>query len=1086
MQDRFTPRGYVRVLQLLAVFVFVAALTTRTNGQVGGATITGTVQDASGAVIAGAQISIRNVATGIVRDVTSDSAGLYTAPSLLPGDYEVTVSARGFATVTQRAVTLTVGGQQVLNITMQVGQMSQKVTVTAAPPTVDLANATIGATVNSTTVKQLPLNGRDWTSLATLQPGTVSVASLQPSVSEGEQRAARGFGSQTAISGTRPQQNGYFIDGINVNDYVGGGPGSILGSTLGVDAIQEFSVLTTNYTAEYSHTSGGVINAITRSGVNQFHGSAYEFLRNSALDARNYFDSATIPAFRRNQFGGSIGGPIKKNRVFFFVNYEGVRQNQGITNVDTVPSPDARNGIIHNADGTTTTVTVDPLVEPFLGLYPLPNGPLLAPGNTGVFSFAGPNISTEDFATGRVDFKISNQDNFFTTYQYDKGLTTLPDSLDTVINGDKTNRQFVAIGEDHIFSPSLLNSFRLGLNRNGAQDVSLSAINPLAANTALAAVPGRYAPELSVPGLTLFGGGVDTGTRVHKTLNAYQLYDDVFVTKGIQSIKFGLNFEYDQMNEETVSVSGGEFKFGSLTNFLTNAPKSFQAGIPGAITPRNLRQELFGAYFQDDIRLRPNFTLNLGVRYDMATTPTELNGKLANVRNIYTSTAPALGSPLFLNPTLLNFEPRVGFAWDPFPGGKTAIRGAFGLFSFLPTTAQYSSMEANSAPFALSGSASPLSPGLFPTGAFPLLSTGTKLRTSSVQFNPSSSYIEQWNLNIQHQFSANLSGTIGYVGSTGVHLPFHADDANAVLPTATPAGYLWPQIIGSGTVVNPNIGRIDYLDWEGRSSYNALEVSVIRRLSHGLQIQGSYTWGRSIDDGSATTISDPYANSITSLLFFNRRPFRGPSDFNVEQNLVINSLWSVPTPQSLKSPVVRWAARGWQVGGVFTAQTGLPFTPLIGGDPLGQNNSDPFDYPDRVHGPGCQSLVNPGNVTNYIRLNCFVLPQPTSAIAAQCTSFPAAPGTCENLIGNAGRNEIVGPGLVTLDFSLIKDNYIKETTDVQFRAEFFNFLNHSNFESPIANDTLFDQTGAPVAGAGLINQTSTSNREIQFAVKITW
>jgi len=1071
-------------LQLLVMVLSAAFVASPSLAQVGGATLTGTVSDTSGAIVPNAEISIKNVSTGLIRTVTADSDGLYTAPNLLPGTYEVTVSASGFATSVQTGVVLTIGVQQVQNVQLQVGQVSQKVEVTSQSVNVELANPTISASVDSTTVRELPLNGRDWTQLATLEPGVLSVASLQPSLAAGEQRAARGFGVQMAISGIRPQQNGYYIDGINVNDYAGGGPGSVLGGTLGVDAIQEFSILTTNYTAEYGRTSGGVINAITRSGTSELHGNAYEFLRNSALDARNYFDGATIPGFRRNQFGGSVGGPIQKQHIFFFADYEGLRQDLGTTTVDTVPSPDARNGIIHNSDGTTTVVAVNPLVQPYLGLWALPNGPLLSPGNTGIYTFAGSQITNENFGTGRIDYKISDKDSLFGSYRYDAGVLTFPDALNTVVLGDRTKSQIVAIGENHIFSPQLLNSVRVGLNRNGAQDLSLTAINPLAGNPALGSVPGQNAAEISFPGVTPFPGGVDSGTRVKKTLNAFQGYDDVFLTKGIQSIKFGLSFEYDQMNEETISTSGGKFSLGSLTDFLTNNPTTFSAGLPETITPRNLRQNIFGGYIQDDIRWRPNLTFNLGLRYEMASTPSEIRGKLAAL-GVITDPAPHLGGPLFSNPTFRNFEPRVGFAWDPFRDGKTSVRGGFGMFDVLPLLQQYSSNEANTAPFFLSGTAENLPPGSFPTEAFSLLSATSNLRTSFIQSNPSRSYVMQWDLNIQRQFTRDLTASVAYVGSSGVHLPFHMDDGNMVLPTVTSSGDLWPQAIGSGTVLNPNIGRIDYLDWRTSSNYNALQVGLIKKMSKDFQVQGSYTWSRSIDDGSATTISDPFANSITSLLFFDRSLFRGPSDFNVGQNLVVNYLWVIPTPNSLTGPAA-WLARGWQLGGIFEVSSGLPFTPLIGGDPLGQNSTDPFDYPNRLRGGGCNSLINPGNVNDYIKLSCFALPVPTPAIASQCTPFSAAPGTCQNLIGNGGRNEIVGPGLINFDFSMVKNTYFKEKYNVQFRAEFFNIFNRANFSAPIANDTLFDQTGAPIGGAGLITQTANTSRQIQFALKFIW
>src|SRR5713226_1052918 len=345
------------------IFVIVAISilwTGQAYAQVAGATLTGTVKDSSGAFIPNAQVVITDVATGVTRTVSPGGGGLYTAPNLLPATYEIRVTATGFSTQLRKGITLTVGSEQVLDFTMQVGQMSQTVEVTTEAPTVELTSSELGATVNATTIRELPLNGRSWTDLANLQPGVVAAET------HAAQNVNRGYGAQLSISGARPQQNNYRLDGISINDYANGGPGSVLGQNLGVEAIQEFSVLTSNYSAEYGKTSGGVVNAISRSGTNGFHGSAYDFLRNSVLDARNFFDKASPPPFRRNQFGGSAGGPMIKNRTFVFADYEAIRQSTGVTNVVTVPSLAARSGRLSTGD-----VAVDPAVARYLPFYPL-------------------------------------------------------------------------------------------------------------------------------------------------------------------------------------------------------------------------------------------------------------------------------------------------------------------------------------------------------------------------------------------------------------------------------------------------------------------------------------------------------------------------------------------------------------------------------------------------------------------------------------------------------------------------------------------------------------------------------------------
>jgi hypothetical protein len=936
--------------------------------------------------------------------------------------------------------------------------------------------------VNSTTVRELPINGRSWTDLATLQPG-VSAISTQPDIASAQHsRGNRGFASEVTVSGARPVQNNYRLDGVSLNDYANGS-GSVLGGNLGVDAIEEFSVLTSNYSAEYGRTSGGVINAITRSGTSQFHGGAYEFVRNSALDAANFFDTGK-PPFTRNQFGGLLGGPIRKDKTFIFGDYEGVRQSQGITQVNTVPSPAARLGNL-----STGTVIVDPAAQKYLGFFPLPNGPILAPGDTGIFTFAAQQIAIENFGTMRVDHKFSEKDALFGTYMYDDTTFTSPDNLDDVVIGSRTKRQVLVLEENHILSSIFVNSFRFGINQERVDNgQTVSAINPLAADVSLGALPGRAAAAVNVGPLSGFAGALNGAGSAFFRYVSFQGYDDAFFTRGLHSLKFGVGVERIHSNLNNPS-DNGTFNFGSLSDFLTNRPQSFRAELASADFRRHIRSTVVGTYFQDDWRARPNLTLNLGLRYEMSTVPKDTNNTLSHLVNI-NDAQPFVGNPYFLNPTLHNFEPRVGFAWDPFRDGKTAIRGGFGLFDVLPLPYEFLLLMGDGGPFTVAASATQLPPGSFFTGATSLLSP-LAVRQIYLDHKPHRNYVMQRNLIIQHQLAPKLSALVGYVGSRGVHQPFRADDINIVLPKLTSAGYLWPSPVGSGTVLNPNAGDMRGLMWAGNSFYDALEAGVEKTLSHGLQVQGSFTWSKSIDNNSSTTVGDPFSNSISSLQWFDLRLSRGLSDFNIGRILVVDGTWQVPRLKGL-SGHASWVANGWQLGTILKVQDGLPFTPTFGtdGDPLGLNSTDPYDFPNRLSGPGCRSLINPGNPNNYIKTQCFAVPTAPSAAfyAANCDpNFGTAP-QCFNLRGNAGRNILIGPGLLNLDFSVFKNNYIRsisENFNVQIRAEVFNILNRPNF-GVSTNNNIFDSTGAPIGSAGFLTSTATTAREIQFALKLIW
>jgi outer membrane receptor protein involved in Fe transport len=1075
------------VFLMLAIFFSVPTL-----AQVAGGTLSGTVSDPNGAGIPQAKLVIKNVATGVERTVITNADGFYTTVNLLPGSYQIAISADGFNSETRHGVTMTVGSQITVDITLRVGTISNRVEVTAQVPDVQLTSSDISAVVTATTVRELPLNGRSWTDLAALQPG-VSTIQTQPSFATGSDRGNRGFGQQLTISGARPQQNNYRLDGISLNDYANGAPGSVLGGNLGVDAIQEFSVLTSNYSAEYGKTSGGVVNAITRSGTNEFHGSAYEFLRNSALDAKNFFetaDAAKAP-FKRNQFGGSVGGPIVPNRTFFFVDYEGIRQAKGIPNFDSVPSLAARNGNLQSG-----TVTVDPGVQKYLALYPIPQ---CTGADVCQFVFNGNQVVNENFVTTRIDHKFSEKDSLFGTYLYDKTPYTSPDSFGNVGLSTLSSRQIVAVEETHSFTPTFVNAIRFGYNHERVDnDASVTALNPAAADPSLGSFAGRNAAVVNVGGMSAMNGGVGGLPTYLYRWNSFQLYDDAFVSRGKHSIKFGGAFERMLLQVTALTDPNGIWFFDNLQNFLTNAPSKFQGGIASSLTPRNLRQNIFGAYIQDDWRLKPNLTLNLGLRYEMTSMLTETNGKLSNLRDLASGT-PHLGDPFFeSNPTTKNFEPRIGFAWDPLRNGKLAVRGGVGLFDVLPLPYQYVLLVTQAAPFfQYTVLKNPNDNISFFTG-LPATFPANKLRATYTDPNPHRNYVSQWNLNLQYQVAPNLAAMVAYVGSRGIHQPFRVDEANLALPTKTSAGYLWP---ADDANINPNFGSVRGMFYQGRSYFNALELQLAKRISHGFQVQGTFTWGKSIDTSSATVAGDAFGNSISSLDYFDTKLTRGLSDFNVGRSFVLNATWELPSPKSWSGPA-KWISDGWELGTILTLSDGVPFTPTwgTGGDPANTLSSDDFAFPNRLGGPGCSSLTNPGHPENYIKTQCFAIPTaPDLAFwNANCSLFGGNTTNlqCFNLRGNAGRNIMIGPGITSLDFSVFKNNRIRrisENFNVQFRVEMFNIINHPNFAPPgpgDGNTDIFDATGASLAPnlvqggtAGLLLRTTVPERQIQFAIK---
>ncbi len=1112
----------------------LATLTpTQTAAQVAGATLSGLITDSSGAAIADATVSTKNVATGEVREVVTNGEGFYSVPNLLPGAYDLTVTAKQFQKTVQRGITLTVGAQQALNISLKPGEVTQVVEVMGTPPDVQTASSSISSTVDSRTVRELPLNGRDWTTLATLEPGVLSVPN-QATTSFNANKGNRGFGNQLADSGHRPNENSYRLNGLTINDYSNAAPGGATGLNLGVDSVQEFSVITTGYTAEYGRTSGAVINAITKSGTNQFHGTGFFFDRDSVFDARNYFDGSKIAPFRRIQFGGSGGGPIVKDKTFIFANYEGFRQS--LSSSGTVHVPDAASRASAVAD-----------IQPYLALWPV--APASAPDANGIqtLNVNANTIANENYFITRLDHKISANDGLAGSYFIDSGPQSQADPLGNTVHQVFSRRQMGSFEETHIFGPAVVNTFRLGLNRALGKINDPVSGDAVAKNAGLAIAPGAGAPpQIPVSGLTT-AYGLGGFNRFTHAWNSGQVADDAFLTRGTHAIKIGFAFEHMQYNVlEQLSPNGRMNTYGTLTAFLTNAPDQLNALAPGGSHEVGFRQSLFAGYIQDDWRARPNLTVNLGLRYEMTTRPTDANKvpgytiagtsysvatagfqeitTLSECTQSPTACGPiGVSSPILQNPTTKNVEPRIGLAWDPFHNGKTAVRAGFGMFDVLPLPYEFGLNTAATAPFQIIGTApgATLGSGTNPNVSFNPLT----IRNRFIDAYPKRADVLNWNLNIQRQLAEGMTLLLGYVGSRSVHLSAASDDVNLVQPRAVSGvGLVFPcdpsaaAAAGgtcadqkTGTRIDPNWGGgagIRPVLFDGASSYSALQSQLKKAFSQGVQGQVSYTFGKCRDLSSAPVTGDTFLNSIAVPLMLIKSARLGACDFDIRHVLSGTLMWDLPSLKN-SGTFLSTVTGGWELGTIVTATSGAPFTVTTGdgNDPLGTGFNGDFSMDFASLIPGCNPT---SSGVNYLNVNCFTPPTVPASLPAATTanpygcapnSFPAFSGVappsgtqfCSNVLGNTRRNQFYGPHLTTVDFSVFKNTKfraISESFNVQFRAEFFNILNHTNFLSPGflntfgQNNSVFDFDGTSLPTA--LNQTATSSRQIQLGLKVIW
>ncbi|HVB33391.1 MAG TPA: TonB-dependent receptor [Patescibacteria group bacterium] len=1093
---------------LVILFCSIAGISAL--AQLGTGTILGTVLDSTHAAIPGATVTILNPQTGLTRTTTTDSRGAYRFPSVEAGVYTVKIEKTGFRTLTLPDLTLSVAQNLVANGTLQVGSTQQQVVVTGAAAIVNTTTTTLGGLVNDTSIAQLPLNGRNYTTLTLLQPGVT-----QQMTGTGGGQAGVWFSS----NGATIHSNYASLDGTPLINMLGGSVSSELGTALGVDGIKEFRVITTGFGAEYGMSMGSQTVIVSKSGTNKFHGDAFDFLRNSHLDARNYFDTATnsgghrLPELQRNDFGGSIGGPIRKNKTFFYTTFEGVRQNLGVS--ATLPVFPAAchtaNHIVDSSCASTLasgqTIAVPSVMQPLLALYPSPNVP-----GTNIFAYTTNSVSREYYGETRVDQSISAQDSFFARYTVDDAVNTAPVGNNATTGfgagfpqfriSPQSRYQYLTLGESHIFSPTLLAVTHLSYARTFNGETNLQTPD-VPTGPGYSFVTGLPMGDIQVTGLAQMGPQPFIGPpNLRNTQNIYTVSEDVFDTLGNHSLQFGALINRVNDGVQSPFYPLGTISFNTIQDFMEGLAANYQSLAPGSPgNTRNFWYNTFGFYLQDNWKAMPRLTLNLGLRYEFATVPQETTNFSYAIRNFYTDSAATQG-PIFVNDSLHNFSPRLGFAWDVSGNGKTAVRGAWGLYY---DVAQYGTIFQQNTPVL-----PPQTPEDAVFNAVPATFTipftysaanfGNNLFTTDYHMKQPKG--EQYSLSVEHQLPSQIALTVSYVGFHGWNL-YQAREGNPVIPTSVTGfapnavAYWDPSIVGKcanvvpSCRVNPNFTTTTYVTTRGYSWYNSLQVTANKQVGHGLEFNSAYTWSRSLDNTQSeqnySDCTNGNANGQDPL--FGHKDY-GPSCDDLTQVWNLSLLYHFPKTHSRN-----FAAKilnGWWIGNVVTVHTGLPFDPLTAVNRACNDGcagrTTAYNYATvgtgaataTIHGktynfvPFNHSSVNTGNPNQWFNPLMFMLQPP-------------------GYLGTASRNLLRAPGLSEWDFSASKDTalpFLGEAGNLEFRAEFFNILNHSNFgfPSPIifngAQSDIGAYSEAPFGTAGQITNTSTTSRQIQMSLKV--
>ena len=1026
------------LLVFLFVPVFVASAAAQTTG-----TISGTVQDPGGGVLPGVMITVTNTGTSLVRSATTGPEGRYVLPALPPGSYDLRAELAGFKPHVRRGLGLAVAETLALNITMQLGELAIEDVVIGTTPLVNTASSELSYLVGSETIQRLPLNGRNYTDLALLQPGVLAYPHR-----DGGSVVAHGLGM--SVNGQDPRSNAYLLDGTLQNDFTNGPAGSAAGTALGMESVREFRVEANAYSAEFGRNSGGQINVLTKSGTNRLEGSLYEYHRNDALDARNYFDTLEKPDFQRNQFGGSAGGPLRQDRLFFFVGYEALIERLGKTISTVVPDDNARQGILPSGN-----VGVNPAVAPYLAEYPRANGRSLGQG-LAEFNFPFEQRLDQHFVQGRIDYNLSTADQFFARYTFDDADQFLPTDYPQFPRRFVSRNQFFTGEYRRVFSARTLNTVRLGFSRTRiGQEVEANTSQPLAPF-----VPGRATMgDIDVGGLRRFGPQSSVDVRLVQ--NVFSLQDDFVHTRGRHLFKAGGMVEHYQDNMVNPTFSLGIYTFANLTEFLRSRSDSFIGLTPEAQFDRYWRFTLFGFYAQDEFQITPRLTVNGGLRYEFATLPEDKYGRDVALPDLM-APAPTIG-PLYENPTFTNLSPRTGFAWDIFGDGSTALRGGYGLY-FNTNNHQNLIVTVTNPPFT---PRPVIANPAFPTPNFNLAGA---ISIRPIQYDLENPRVHVYNVNVQREIGWRTAVTLGYAGSRGFNL-LRSNDWNTALPVVQADGT--PFFPASTPRQNRAFSTIELKSSDGESWYNALILDVRRRWSSGIAVQSSYTFSKTEDTTQASTFFSDATNGTTSAMpEFIPDYNRGPADFDVRHNWVLNFAWELPFAKGTTGATAA-VLDGWTLSGIWTMRSGQPLTVFVN-----TNRSRSLWNPSR--GPGI-GLDRPSYAPGYGPDNA-VLGRPEQWFDPAAFVLQPA-GT----FGNTGRGDFTGPDLRTLDLSLTKTVRWARLGDngrLELRIETFNVLNRANFGVPELRAFAGRSDGeAPLATFGRISNTVTSARQIQLGIR---